>query len=142
MVTVVTIDQVTKTAALRLLEDGPVAVIGDLFQLQLVHNPGAAFSLAADHTWLLTFVAACAVIAISFYALRPGAGLLTVDVSLAALLAGGAAGNLMDRLFRAPGAFRGHVVDFLDVASWPTFNIADSVVVCAVTLIAVRSLRN
>jgi signal peptidase II len=139
---VVLVDQTTKTVALRLLEEGPVEVFGNFFRLVLVHNPGAGFSLGADHTWLLTIISAGAVVAISTYALRRTSSLSMFEISLAALLVGGASGNLVDRLFRSPGLFRGHVVDFLDIASWPTFNVADSAVVCAVTLFVVRALRN
>jgi signal peptidase II len=41
------------------------------------------------------------------------------------LIVGGAVGNLIDRLFRSPGWFRGGVVDFIDVQWWPIFNVAD-----------------
>ena len=41
------------------------------------------------------------------------------------LIIGGAVGNLVDRLFRSPGWFRGGVVDFIDVQWWPIFNVAD-----------------
>jgi signal peptidase II len=41
------------------------------------------------------------------------------------LIVGGAIGNLLDRLFRAPGWFRGAVVDFIDLQWWPIFNVAD-----------------
>jgi signal peptidase II len=44
------------------------------------------------------------------------------------LLLGGAAGNLVDRFFRAPGPLRGHVVDFLSVGWLPVFNLADAAV--------------
>ena len=52
-----------------------------------------------------------------------------------ALLLGGAVGNLTDRLVRAPGPFRGHVVDFLQLPHWPIFNVADMCVVSAALLI-------
>lgn len=57
------------------------------------------------------------------------------------LVLGGAIGNLTDRLFRAPGPLRGHVVDFIQVGSWwPTFNVADSAVVCGAVLLVVLTL--
>jgi signal peptidase II len=57
------------------------------------------------------------------------------------LLLGGAAGNLADRLFRAPGPFRGSVVDWLNLPhfAW-TFNVADAAITCAAVLIAVLTL--
>jgi signal peptidase II len=47
------------------------------------------------------------------------------------LLLGGALGNLTDRIVRAPGLFRGNVVDWIEVTRyWPVFNLADSAIVC------------
>jgi signal peptidase II len=41
------------------------------------------------------------------------------------LVIGGAAGNVIDRLFRSPGWLRGAVIDFIDLQWWPIFNVAD-----------------
>jgi signal peptidase II len=51
------------------------------------------------------------------------------------LLCAGVAGNLSDRLFRSPGPFRGHVVDFLELPYWPIFNVADMCISAAAVLI-------
>ncbi|MGB6277721.1 MAG: signal peptidase II, partial [Rhodococcus sp. (in: high G+C Gram-positive bacteria)] len=56
------------------------------------------------------------------------------------LVLGGALGNLIDRFFRAPGPFQGHVVDFVSVGWWPVFNVADSSIVCGAILLVVLSL--
>ena len=58
---------------------------------------------------------------------------------------GGALGNLTDRIFRAPGAFLGHVVDMISLfgpygQSWPVFNLADSSLVCGVMLAVLLEL--
>ena len=55
------------------------------------------------------------------------------------LILGGALGNLIDRLFRAPGPLQGHVVDFISVFApagqrFPIFNAADSALFCGVVL--------
>jgi signal peptidase II len=55
------------------------------------------------------------------------------------LILGGALGNLSDRLFRAPGFMRGHVVDWISAFGpngerWPIFNLADSAIVCGAIL--------
>lgn len=52
-----------------------------------------------------------------------------------------ALGNLVDRLFRAPGFLRGGVVDFVGVGSFPTFNVADSAVTIGAVLLAVWAVR-
>ena len=57
------------------------------------------------------------------------------------LLLGGAAGNLGDRLFRAPGPLRGSVVDWLNLPHFPwTFNLADASITCAAVLIGILTL--
>jgi signal peptidase II len=55
-------------------------------------------------------------------------------------LLGGAIGNLIDRIFRAPGFFRGHVVDWIEWPQWPVFNLADAAIVGSVTGIVVLSV--
>jgi signal peptidase II len=57
------------------------------------------------------------------------------------LIIGGAVGNLLDRLFRAPGWLRGGVIDFIDVQWWPIFNVADIAVTVGGALLIVSSLR-
>jgi signal peptidase II len=62
------------------------------------------------------------------------------------LVLGGAIGNLLDRLFRAPGVLRGGVVDWISVFApdgrvYPIFNLADSAIVCGGVLGAVLALR-
>ena len=57
------------------------------------------------------------------------------------MVLGGAVGNLVDRVFREPGPFRGHVVDFLELPHWPVFNLADSAIVCGGILIVILSFR-
>jgi len=57
------------------------------------------------------------------------------------LVLGGAVGNLTDRIFRAPGPGRGHVVDFLELPHWPVFNLADSAIVTAACLMVLLSAR-
>jgi len=61
-------------------------------------------------------------------------------VALGLMLAG-IDGNLMDRLFRDPSPFRGHVVDFLMLPSWPVFNVADMCINVGVAMILVQVLR-
>jgi signal peptidase II len=121
------LDQVTKIVAVRELEGRePVEVLGEVLQLRLIYNSGAAFGLAGGMTVLLTVVAVAVVVVIVRYATRLG----NVWWALAlGLMLGGAVGNLTDRMLRDPGPFRGHVVDFLELPSWPVFNVADMAVV-------------
>lgn len=56
-------------------------------------------------------------------------------------LIGGILGNLTDRIFRDPGIFRGHVVDWIGLPNWALFNIADSAIVISVATMAILVWR-
>jgi signal peptidase II len=61
---------------------------------------------------------------------------------IAALVLGGAAGNWIDRVFKDPGFYQGHVVDFLQIPfNFPIFNLADSFLVIGVALAILRTLK-
>ncbi|UGT45981.1 signal peptidase II [Nocardia yamanashiensis] len=127
------LDLLTKTIVVAQLKPGqPIYLIGDWLRLSLVRNPGAAFSMATGMTWLLTLIAAAVVIGV----IRIGRTLRSVPWAIGlGMVLGGALGNLIDRLFRAPGPLQGHVVDFVAVGWWPVFNVADSAIVCGAILL-------
>lgn len=131
-------DLVTKILVVHYVEPGnPIEIVGDVVTLRLVRNPGAAFSMATGMTWLLTVVAVAVVIGV----IKIGRTLRSPWWALGlGLVLGGALGNLIDRFFRAPGPFQGHVVDFVSVGWWPVFNVADSSIVCGAILLVVLSL--
>lgn len=133
------LDVLSKVLAVELLSDrSPVDLVPGVLQLTLVRNPGAAFSLGAELTVVLTGIAVVVVVAV----VRMAARLRDRGWALAlGLLLGGALGNLTDRLLRQPGPLRGHVVDFLQLPNWPVFNLADSAIVVAAALVAWRSIR-
>lgn len=135
---VVGLDVLTKTLAVAYLDPAePVHIIGDAVTLRLIRNSGAAFSMASGYTWVLTVIALIVVIGIFRYSSRLKSMWWIVGLGL---VLGGACGNLIDRLFRAPGPLRGHVVDFVSVGWWPVFNVADSAVVCGAVLLVTLSL--
>ncbi|HLA40376.1 MAG TPA: signal peptidase II [Candidatus Glassbacteria bacterium] len=128
---VLLLDQLTKLAVVaKFSHDSTISIIPGLFRLVRVENRGIAFGMFSDSPSPLTSiimvlisVAAIGLVGVLLWqnppsAARSGAGL--------ALILGGAAGNLIDRLAR------GHVVDFLDFYlgsyHWPAFNIADSAI--------------
>jgi signal peptidase II len=134
---IVAVDQLTKWLVLGYFENRyPRVELTGFFNLVLVFNKGAAFSLFAQAAgWqtplLAAFALAAAVIVSVLIVRNPGRGLLCLGL---ALILGGALGNLIDRV-----RF-GHVVDFLDFHAlgwhWPAFNVADSAIsVGAVILI-------
>ncbi|MGQ4537975.1 signal peptidase II [Dermabacteraceae bacterium P7074] len=134
-------DQASKAWALSsLIEYQRVDILGRFFGLQLVFNPGAAWSLGGSSTWLVTILQALLACGISFYLFRKvddyGWGIAL------GLMLGGALGNLYDRLFRAPGFAHGHVVDFFVLPRWPIFNVADVFIVSGCCLVMLFVLTN
>lgn len=135
---VIVADVITKTLAVTYLDPyRPTQIIGDFVTLHLVRNSGAAFSMASGYTWVLTIIALTVVAVIIRYSSRLRSVWWMVGLGL---VLGGAMGNLIDRIFRAPGPLRGHVVDFVSVGWWPVFNVADSAVVCGAVLLVALSL--
>ena len=132
------LDLATKIAVVRFLEpNDPVRIVGDVVTLKLIRNPGAAFSMATGMTWLLTLVAVGVVIGVVRFGRKLRSPWWAVGLGL---VLGGAIGNLVDRLFRAPGPLQGHVVDFVSVGWWPVFNVADSSIVCGAILLVALTL--
>ncbi len=132
-------DQVSKLVALDRLADGRSRpVIDDVISLRLIGNPGAALSLGASNTWVMTVIAVAVLVAIVFVAKDLGSRAWAV--ALGALL-GAALGNLTDRFTRPPGGGRGHVVDFIDYNGWFIGNVADIWIVAAAILIVLLALR-
>jgi signal peptidase II len=141
LVTVV-LDLITKLIAeATLLRTPGISVFGDWFQLRLVYNQGAAFGLHVGpySRWIFFTVAVVAVFVLTRMSRTSPAADHFRQLALG-LVAGGAAGNLIDRIRSARG-----VVDFLDVGigahRWPTFNLADIAVSCGALALAVSLWR-
>jgi signal peptidase II len=135
---IIIIDQATKFwAEATLVPYEGVPVIGEWIQWRLVYNPGAAFGIGGDFTWVLTLVAAIAVVGISIFVAR----ISSVRWALAAgALLGGAISHLGDRLFREPGFARGEIVDFIDYFGIFVGNVADIALVGGAIAIVLLSL--
>jgi len=138
MAAVIALDQASKALARGLLEDGRrIALLGDVFRLELARNAGAFLGLGAALapglrgailTWgVLTLAAGAAWVAL----LRPGHLGMAIG---AALVAGGGFGNLWDR-FTAGGL----VTDFMNLGlgrlRTGIFNVADLAIVAGVALL-------
>jgi len=130
---VAVVDQIVKTLILANMSPGEkVPIIGDWFRFLLTFNSGAAFSMGENSTWVFTTIQLVFIVAVFTYFLpRLGSRWTAVGV---ALIAGGALGNVIDRLFRTPGFFVGHVVDFISVGSFAIFNVADSAITVGVVV--------
>ena len=146
---IVALDQATKALVRSRFElHDSLEIIPGFFNLTRVHNYGAAFGLmnAADFpfkTVVLSIVATVALLALTVYASTLPVEQLLARVGLA-LIVGGAAGNLIDRLSA------GYVVDFVDVywRDWHfwAFNVADAAITVGVAfmildLLDVRTRR-
>ncbi len=133
------VDVASKQLAVQALEGkDPVEVVGEVLQLTLVRNPGAAFSTGESFTPAISLVAVIAtlvIVRLVFKVRHRGWA-----VALGLLLAG-VSGNLVDRIFRAPGPLRGHVVDFFELPHWPVFNVADICINAGAILMAVLLFR-
>ena len=133
------LDLLTKVLAVQRLEGrDPVPVLGDLLQLNLVRNPGAAFSTGTSYTLVLSLIAVGAVVFVLVAARRLTSMLWAFGLGC---LLGGVLGNLTDRIFREPAFLRGHVVDFLQLPNWPVFNVADMCINLAAAVIIVQAVR-
>jgi len=132
------VDVATKVWAAAELGDRSIAVLGGSLLLRESRNPGAAFSIGTGSTVLISLIAIAVVLGILVHVRRVSSRLQGVGLGL---VAGGALGNLTDRVFRTPGPLRGGVVDWLDLGWFPSFNAADSALTVGVGLIVLASLR-
>ena len=128
------LDQLTKAAVIASFQPGESRpVIDGIFHLTYVQNTGSAFGLFRGATpWLiLTSLIVVAWVVVELR--RPAARRFTLTTLGWALVLGGAAGNVVDRLRW------GYVVDFLDLRVWPVFNVADSAITIGVMVLLWRS---
>ncbi len=129
---VVIADQITKAIALTKLASAvSVPAIGKIVSLTLVKNTGAAFGLFKYQTAAFIFISLIAIAFTVFYLVKKK----VIFYLPFALILGGAAGNLIDRLRL------GYVVDFIDLHFWPVFNIADSCITIGAISLFVIILR-
>src|SRR5262245_21251350 len=141
-VVTVVLDLITKVIAeATLLRTPGISIIGDWFQLRLVYNQGAAFGLHLGpySRWIFLTVAIVAVVVLRRMSRTSPPGDWFRQLALG-LVAGGAAGNLIDRIRSTRW-----VVDFLDVGigalRWPTFNVSDIAVSCGAIALVVSMWR-
>lgn len=134
---VIIADQVTKHWAVNELVDEDIDVFWTL-RFNLSFNTGMAFSRGQNFGPLIGVLALVVIVAL-LLSLKRQPGRLT-DIAVG-LIIGGAVGNVIDRLFRQEGWFRGAVVDFIDFQWFPIFNIADMGVTIGGALLVLASWR-
>jgi signal peptidase II len=142
---VLILDQLSKwwvVGSFQLHQSRPL--IPGFFSLTFITNTGAAFGMLAGEQGLgrQIFFGGVALVAlvVLYFAFREYRGRGHLYLAAIGLVAGGAMGNLVDRLRL------GHVIDFLDVYfrqyHWPAFNVADSAITVGVALFILASLRD
>jgi signal peptidase II len=139
---VVVVDVITKLVIQATFSlHAQVDVVGDFFRLTYIQNPGAAFGIYLGRfsrgIFLALSLAALAVLGWMYWftPVRERARLVAI-----ALIAGGALGNLVDRLRTEHG-----VIDFIDIGlgslRWPVFNVADMAVTTGAVVLALSLWR-
>ena len=126
---ILALDQLTKFIVIQTLPWHQSWPCCGFFRFTHVHNTGSAFGLFQDQNLVLLIVSLVGIVALAIiYGMqeRPG-WLLRASI---ALMLGGAAGNLLDRILL------GHVTDFIDIGPWPVFNLADSAIVSGLAAMA------
>ena len=119
----VLLDQLTKYLAITYLRPGgSVVLIGGVLELRYLENRGAAFGILQNRQWVFVVFAIVCIIACAWIGFRLAAeNRHTASRICLAVLAAGAAGNLIDRISR------GFVIDFIyfSLIRFPVFNLAD-----------------
>lgn len=122
------------------LPDKSLILLPGLFSLTYRENSGAAFSLLQNMHSAVLIVLNVLVLVVFLFLIRPYLALRAGRFA-AAMVLGGAVGNLIDRLFRVDNSGRHFVVDYLDFHVWPVFNLADAFVVIGVAVLVLLVLR-
>jgi signal peptidase II len=134
---VVLIDQLTKHWAVTTLGDGQTIQVFWTLQFNLAFNNGMAFSQGRGLGPLIAIVATGVIVWLLISLRTESSRISAIGMGL---LIGGAAGNLIDRLFRGDAWLRGGVVDFIDFQWFPIFNVADIAVNVGAALLILSSV--
>ena len=125
---VVAVDQGTKALATSLIDRGERVEVLPFLSFENVRNKGVAFGLGGDISAVLIGATIVVLVGLLVFLAARAQGGWRVWLP-AALLLGGALGNLADR------GRDGAVIDFIDLPLWPTFNLADVSIVVGVLLL-------
>ena len=128
MAGVVALDQALKAIVVRTLPLGGSVALLPVLSFTRVLNPGVAFSLLPQVPAFVPAVIAITLLVLLFRGEAHSMQDLQVQRALA-LLAGGALGNLVDRVRL------GAVIDYVDLRVWPVFNLADVAVTIGAALL-------
>lgn len=133
------VDLLTKAWASQTFVGRTVEIIPVVLSFTFTENSGAAFSFFQDAGLFLSLAAlvALGLITATVWNPRPLAEVVGLG-----LIAGGATGNLIDRLARGSGAFDGPVIDWIQFPNFPVFNLADTAITFGVATILIAAWRS
>ena len=132
---VVAVDQFTKYLVTSNMSEGMgIPIIDGRFHWTFILNPGAAFGILENNRWFFVVTALSVLIFLFYYRRAIMAESKLVQMGIA-LFAGGALGNLIDRIRT------GLVIDFFDFRIWPIFNVADIAICLGVGLILWSTIK-
>ena len=132
---IIALDQISKFMAVKyLMEQPPVVIIKDHFELRYVQNYGAAFGILQEKRIFFIIITSLVILLIIFYLHRNFNSLSNLAKFSISMFLAGAIGNFIDRIRL------GYVIDFLRVNliksyDFPVFNIADMFIVIGTILI-------
>ena len=137
---VLMLDLVSKIVVVNYLELGEsVKLIDKFLYLTYVRNTGAAWSILANNTYIISLISLVIIIGLIWYIYNNKINSKCEKVGYALVL-GGAIGNLVNRIIY------GYVIDFIDVKifnyDYPIFNLADIFIVVGVILLVIYNWRN
>jgi signal peptidase II len=133
-------DRLSKVWALKnLSKTGEIVVIKNIFSFEYLENRGAAFGVLQNKTVLLSIITLIIVCIMIYYIVKNRNMSLLLRISFS-LIISGALGNLFDRIVYK------YVVDFItfhykDIYYFPTFNVADMMVVVGTFLLGASILK-
>jgi len=138
MILLIILDQITKSLAVTSLkEKNAIPLISGVLELNYLENRGAAFGMLQNQKWFFVFVAVI-ILGCIFYILikAPTEKKYVILHILLVLIAGGAIGNMIDRMML------GYVIDFIyfKLINFPIFNVADMYVTCATVILIIMLL--
>ena len=135
------LDRITKIYAINNLAGGKdLVIIKDFFQFSYLENRGAAFGIFQNKVIFLTVFTCILISAMIFYLYKNRKKSKLLSISLSMVISG-AIGNLFDRVYYK------YVVDFIllhykDVYYYPTFNVADILVVVGTILLSIYIIKD
>ena len=128
---VLVIDRISKELALVYLQDSSITIIPGFFKLFFIWNPGIAFGLLGSYQYIVTIIVTLIVLSSLFFLHK-----IPKRYSIgAALMIGGAIGNLTDRLIY------GKVIDYFSFISFPIFNVADVAISIGFCLLLIQEFK-